>query len=155
MLNPTHVSVRCAGISAHAGVWGVFCFVQGFLSLHAYHDGEEEFSDSVVEDMAASGGHTELVGVPLSAPCLHGRQLRGRADAHEGTFLGACFLKSSCVVSAALQDIFSKVDKSGEGVCVQASTLGSLEALLSFLDSGGHLFACCCIILLSCWAARL
>jgi hypothetical protein len=36
-----------------------------------------------------------------------------------------------------LQDIFSKVDKSGEGVCVQASTLGSLEALLSFLDSGG------------------
>jgi translation initiation factor 5B len=34
-----------------------------------------------------------------------------------------------------LQDIFSKVDKSGEGVCVQASTLGSLEALLSFLDS--------------------
>jgi translation initiation factor IF-2 len=37
---------------------------------------------------------------------------------------------------ASLQDIFSKVDKSGEGVCVQASTLGSLEALLSFLDSG-------------------
>lgn len=34
-----------------------------------------------------------------------------------------------------LQDIFSKVDKSGEGVCVQASTLGSLEALLTFLDS--------------------
>jgi translation initiation factor 5B len=33
------------------------------------------------------------------------------------------------------QDIFSKVDKSGEGVCVQASTLGSLEALLAFLDS--------------------
>lgn len=38
-----------------------------------------------------------------------------------------------------LQDIFDKVDKSGEGVCVQASTLGSLEALLSFLDSGGWL----------------
>lgn len=34
-----------------------------------------------------------------------------------------------------LQDIFDKVDKSGEGVCVQASTLGSLEALLAFLDS--------------------
>jgi translation initiation factor IF-2 len=33
------------------------------------------------------------------------------------------------------QDIFSKVDKTGEGVCVQASTLGSLEALLAFLDS--------------------
>ena len=36
-----------------------------------------------------------------------------------------------------MTDIFSKVDKSGEGVCVQASTLGSLEALLSFLDSDG------------------
>ncbi len=34
-----------------------------------------------------------------------------------------------------MQDIFSKVDKSGEGVCVQASTQGSLEALLAFLDS--------------------
>jgi len=30
--------------------------------------------------------------------------------------------------------ILSKVDKSGEGVCVQASTLGSLEALLAFLE---------------------
>jgi translation initiation factor 5B len=27
------------------------------------------------------------------------------------------------------------VDKSGEGVCVQASTLGSLEALLAFLST--------------------
>ena len=34
-----------------------------------------------------------------------------------------------------MQDIFSSVDKSGEGVCVQASTLGSLEALLEFLKS--------------------
>ncbi|KAI8476355.1 MAG: P-loop containing nucleoside triphosphate hydrolase protein [Monoraphidium minutum] len=34
-----------------------------------------------------------------------------------------------------MADIFDKVDKSGEGVCVQASTLGSLEALLAFLDS--------------------
>eukprot|EP00201_Polytomella_parva_P022057 CAMPEP_0175050096 /NCGR_PEP_ID=MMETSP0052_2-20121109/7081_1 /TAXON_ID=51329 ORGANISM="Polytomella parva, Strain SAG 63-3" /NCGR_SAMPLE_ID=MMETSP0052_2 /ASSEMBLY_ACC=CAM_ASM_000194 /LENGTH=1000 /DNA_ID=CAMNT_0016314285 /DNA_START=35 /DNA_END=3037 /DNA_ORIENTATION=+ len=34
-----------------------------------------------------------------------------------------------------MTDIFSKVDKGGEGVCVQASTLGSLEALLTFLDS--------------------
>lgn len=42
------------------------------------------------------------------------------------------------VLCYALQDIFDKVDKSGEGVCVQASTLGSLEALLSFLDSGGQ-----------------
>jgi len=34
-----------------------------------------------------------------------------------------------------MQDIFSSVDKTGEGVCVQASTLGSLEALLEFLRS--------------------
>lgn len=32
-----------------------------------------------------------------------------------------------------LEDMLSSVDKSGQGVCVQASTLGSLEALLSFL----------------------
>ncbi|KAF5841812.1 translation protein [Dunaliella salina] len=36
---------------------------------------------------------------------------------------------------ADMADIFSKVDKGGEGVCVQASTLGSLEALLTFLAS--------------------
>ncbi|KAK9832093.1 hypothetical protein WJX81_005641 [Elliptochloris bilobata] len=34
-----------------------------------------------------------------------------------------------------MQDIFASVDRSGEGVCVQASTLGSLEALLEFLRS--------------------
>lgn len=32
-----------------------------------------------------------------------------------------------------LATILSKIDKSGVGVCVQASTLGALEALLSFL----------------------
>lgn len=32
-----------------------------------------------------------------------------------------------------LEDMMKSVDKSGQGVCVQASTLGSLEALLSFL----------------------
>ncbi|KAK9798489.1 hypothetical protein WJX73_000508 [Symbiochloris irregularis] len=34
-----------------------------------------------------------------------------------------------------MQDIFASVDRSGEGVCVQASTLGALEALLEFLRS--------------------
>lgn len=34
-----------------------------------------------------------------------------------------------------MQDIFASVDKTGEGVCVQASTLGSLEALLEFLKT--------------------
>lgn len=38
-------------------------------------------------------------------------------------------------VMADLTQILSSVDKSGQGVCVQASTLGSLEALLSFLKS--------------------
>jgi translation initiation factor 5B len=36
-------------------------------------------------------------------------------------------------VMGDLQDMLNSVDKSGQGVCVQASTLGSLEALLSFL----------------------
>eukprot|EP00158_Paraphelidium_tribonemae_P006854 Partr_v1_DN27998_c2_g1_i1_m11076 putative Translation Initiation Factor len=36
-------------------------------------------------------------------------------------------------VMGDLTDLFESVDKSGRGVCVQASTLGSLEALLSFL----------------------
>ena len=40
------------------------------------------------------------------------------------------------VKEAAVQDldsIMSRSDKSGQGVCVQASTLGSLEALTEFL----------------------
>ena len=36
-------------------------------------------------------------------------------------------------VMSDLQSLLSLVDKSGRGVCVQASTLGSLEALLDFL----------------------
>jgi translation initiation factor 5B len=37
-------------------------------------------------------------------------------------------------VMSDLASILSKVDRSGRGVCVQASTLGSLEALLQFLS---------------------
>ena len=36
-------------------------------------------------------------------------------------------------VMTDLQNLLTSVDKSGKGVCVQASTLGSLEALLEFL----------------------
>ncbi|PNY04227.1 eukaryotic translation initiation factor 5b-like protein [Trifolium pratense] len=42
------------------------------------------------------------------------------------------------IKKAALEDVesvLSRVDRSGEGVCVQASTLGSLEALLEFLKT--------------------
>ncbi len=34
-----------------------------------------------------------------------------------------------------MTDIFASVDRTGDGVCAQASTLGSLEALLAFLKS--------------------
>ncbi|KNC96910.1 translation initiation factor aIF-2 [Spizellomyces punctatus DAOM BR117] len=39
------------------------------------------------------------------------------------------------VVMEDLTSLLSSIDKSGKGVCVQASTLGSLEALLTFLKS--------------------
>lgn len=42
------------------------------------------------------------------------------------------------IKKAALEDVesvLSRIDRSGEGVCVQASTLGSLEALLEFLKT--------------------
>lgn len=34
-----------------------------------------------------------------------------------------------------MEAVLNRIDKTGEGVCVQASTLGSLEALLEFLKS--------------------
>ncbi|CAJ2629875.1 unnamed protein product [Trifolium pratense] len=42
------------------------------------------------------------------------------------------------IKKSALEDVesvLSRIDRSGEGVCVQASTLGSLEALLEFLKT--------------------
>lgn len=38
-------------------------------------------------------------------------------------------------VMSDLQGLLNRIDKSGKGVCVQASTLGSLEALLEFLKT--------------------
>lgn len=38
-------------------------------------------------------------------------------------------------VMSDLTSLLSNIDKSGRGVCVQASTLGSLEALLDFLKA--------------------
>lgn len=38
-------------------------------------------------------------------------------------------------VMSDLTSLLNSIDKSGRGVCVQASTLGSLEALLDFLKS--------------------
>ncbi|WJX20613.1 photosystem II [Trifolium repens] len=43
-----------------------------------------------------------------------------------------------CIKKAAVEDVesvLSRIDRGGEGVCVQASTLGSLEALLEFLKT--------------------
>ncbi|CAL5384465.1 unnamed protein product [Camellia sinensis] len=42
------------------------------------------------------------------------------------------------IMESAMEDVKSvlnRIDRSGEGVCVQASTIGSLEALLEFLKS--------------------
>ena len=38
-------------------------------------------------------------------------------------------------VMSDLTSLLNSIDKSGRGVCVQASTLGSLEALLDFLKT--------------------
>ncbi|WJX14395.1 photosystem II [Trifolium repens] len=43
-----------------------------------------------------------------------------------------------CIKKSAVEDVesvLSRIDRGGEGVCVQASTLGSLEALLEFLKT--------------------
>ena len=89
-----------------------------------------------------------MQGVKLSAPNLE--------HAVAGTQL--CVLRDGDdedevkdLVMADMSDIFER--KQGEGVCVQASTLGSLEALLEFLGSEavrscGVPFCSSCLL---CW----
>lgn len=79
---------------------------------------------------------------------LHHKRIRGAmgvkiaANGLEGAVAGSALLVArddddiesmSDEVMKDMSSILSKVDKSGKGVCVQASTLGSLEALLEFL----------------------
>lgn len=78
--------------------------------------------------------HKEIkaaMGVKISA--------QGLDNAIAGTQLLVCGprddieeLKDECM--SDLQSIYSRIDPSGQGVHVQASTLGSLEALLAFLE---------------------
>ena len=97
--------------------------------------------------------HKEVEGAQGVKICAHGLE-----SAVAGTALLVANLPSSASSSASahlpppqggyddvealkleamedMQDIFASVDRSGEGVCAQASTLGSLEALLEFLRS--------------------
>lgn len=71
------------------------------------------------------------LGVKISAPGLEktvaGARLMRVEEGDDLEEIGE-------VVMQDLQNLLTTVDKSGKGVLVQASTLGSLEALLSFLD---------------------
>lgn len=71
------------------------------------------------------------MGIKISAPGLEnaiaGSELLKASNEHE-------IANAKAEIEDNLIDILDKyVDKSQEGVCVQASTLGSLEALLEFL----------------------
>jgi translation initiation factor 5B len=71
------------------------------------------------------------MGVKISA--------QGLENAIAGSALRVCTKKDDIEelkdeVQGDLATILSRVDKSGQGVAVQASTLGSLEALLAFLE---------------------
>lgn len=71
------------------------------------------------------------MGIKISAPGLEnaiaGSELLKANNEHE-------IAAAKAEIEDNLVDILDKyVDKSAEGVCVQASTLGSLEALLEFL----------------------
>ena len=73
------------------------------------------------------------MGIKISAPGLEnsiaGSELLKANNEHE-------IAAAKAEIEDNLIDILDKyVDKSQEGVCVQASTLGSLEALLEFLKT--------------------
>lgn len=75
------------------------------------------------------------MGIKVSAPelehCIAGSELHKAVDEDD---IDECIE----MVNSDIINIVSKyVDKNAEGVCVQASTLGSLEALLEFLKKMG------------------
>ena len=59
------------------------------------------------------------------------RKLKGQKNAAKRK---AVIEELSDEVQKSFADLFSKVDRTGRGVFVQASTLGSLEALITFLN---------------------
>ena len=73
------------------------------------------------------------IGVKISAPGLE-QAIAGSQLLVYRPSRGPSLEELKDEVQADLASVLSKVDKSGQGVCVQASTLGSLEALLSFLS---------------------
>ncbi|ONI21976.1 hypothetical protein PRUPE_2G099300 [Prunus persica] len=71
-------------------------------------------------------------GIKITAPCLE-HAIAGAALYVVGPHDDLEEVNETAM--GDMKSVLSRIDKSGEGVCVQASTLGSLEALLEFLKT--------------------
>ncbi|KAI3876160.1 hypothetical protein MKW98_029112 [Papaver atlanticum] len=108
-----------------------------YAGAHCYHYScsTDTASNEGATDKGLFLHHKELKaaqGVKINAQGLD------RAVAGTGLYVVGPDDDVEDIKEATMQDmksVMSRIDKSGTGVCVQASTLGSLEALLEFLKS--------------------